>query len=113
MTEEQECRHYPLCPDIETHFERLEYGAKLRSIQFADCSPRGIEVRQRDKQFAKDAAAYRRLKAQGIQPRGTNRVAELEANMTHPIEAKLGRKITKNEQHAITAAAGNSKHGLL
>lgn len=113
MTEEQECRHYPLCPDIETHWERIEYGAKLRSIQFADCSPRGIEVRQRDRQFAKDAAAYRRLKAQGIQPRGTNRVAELEANMTSPVEAKLGRSLTKNERHVLQRTVGNNRADIL
>lgn len=57
--------------------------AKLRSISVAASAvpSRSVEVAQKEldqKQFAKDAAAYRRLRKDGLQPRRVDGCAEVE-----------------------------------
>lgn len=87
------------------------FGCRIQSVQFAGASPMAIEIRKRDRQLVKDGDAYRRLKKDGIQPIGTTRVAELEANIDHPMEAKLGRKLNQSEQRLVRRQAGNNtKH---
>ena len=60
-------------------------------------------------QLVKDGEAYRRLKKDGIQPKGTTNVAMLEQAMDHKVEAKMGRSMTKAERLNFTAQAGPGK----
>ena len=64
--------------------------------------PKGaIEVRKRDRDFDRDAAAYKRLRKEGIQPRGVDKSAQLEASINHKTEAQLGRSLHKDEISAF------------
>lgn len=97
-TECTSCDHYPPCGN--------EYRHRLRGITFAQADERAYEVRKRDKDFVKDSAAYKRLRAEGLQPRGVNKSAALETMADHKIEVELGRSISRREATAHTRALG-------
>ena len=66
-------------------------------------------MRKRDRQLAVDGAAYRRLRKEGIQPKGVDKSAMLERAMDHKIEAKLGRSMTREERLNYNTQAGAGK----
>lgn len=74
---------------------------RYSSLAFGMADERAYEVRKRDKALVKDGAAYRRLRAEGLQPKGVNRSAELEARADHKFEIKLGRNMTRTEREVI------------
>ena len=96
------CDHeYPPCRDQVDHQARVEYREHLLGIQFEGASEHAIEVRKRDRKLAVDGAAYRRLRKDGIQPKGVDNSAMLEKAMDHPIEAKLGRSLLSDERDTL------------
>ena len=77
------------------------FSCRVQSVQFESANPRAIEVRKRDRDFDRDAAAYKRLRKEGIQPRGVDKSAQLEASINHKTEAQLGRSLHKDEIKAF------------
>lgn len=67
------------------------FKIKCEGIQFAGASVRAIEVRQRDRRFNKDAAAYRRLRKEGLQPAHVGGSAIFEAKADHAREIERGK----------------------
>lgn len=90
-------QHYG-CPEC--------YKIKLQTVQFEKLDERSVNVRNRDKQFALDNAAYRRLRADGQQPRGVDHSAMAEKMATHTTEIMLGKSLTKKAQKAVTREIG-------
>lgn len=82
------------------------FKIKLATVQFTSCKPRAFEIRKRDKAFEKDAAAYNRLKKEGIQPRGVDKSSLLESHGTHKTDALLGRPTTDAERKAFNRELG-------
>lgn len=82
------------------------FGCRVGSAQFFSMAPRAADVRQRDRDFAKDAAAYRRLRADGLQPRGVNFSAMAEKLATHKSEIDMGRSLREDEKNAFTRDLG-------
>ena len=92
-----------------THFGQHEddcLGCKLVSLQFQGVDEHSIEVRKRDRQFAVDAAAYRRLKADGIQPRGVDKSAMAEKLASNKAEIELGHSLHPEQVKAYTRTYG-------
>jgi hypothetical protein len=56
---------------------------------------------RKDADFAKDAAAYRRLRADGLQPAHIAGSAALEQTATIPLEFEMGRTFTKKEMPSV------------
>ena len=81
------------------------FGCRIQSVQFGSMVPHTRLAIQADKDFVKDNAAYRRLKKDGIQPKGVNKSAQLEMHMDHKIEAKLGRVMGKTERRLYNTEA--------
>ena len=48
-----------------------------------------MEIRRRDRQFARDNAAYRRLRADGVQPRGVDKSYMAERLADNKAEIEL------------------------
>lgn len=89
---------------IKTHFGQHDkdcFGCKLATVQFESANERAIEVRKRDRNFERDAAAYKRLRAEGLQPRGVDKSAMLEAHADHAAQVQLGRPMLKEEIKAV------------
>lgn len=82
------------------------FGCRVGSAQFFSMAPRAADVRKRDREFAKDAAAYRRLRAEGLQPKGVNHSAMAETLATHKTEIDMGRSLRKDEKAAFTRDLG-------
>lgn len=69
---------------------------KYRSI--AVLGKKTQRANQRDTQFSRDAAAYKRLRADGHQPPHIGGSADLERDATIPIEIEMGR-VWPREDH--------------
>ena len=82
------------------------FGCRVGSAQFLSMAPRAFDVRKRDKEFAKDAAAYRRLRAEGLQPKGVNKSAMAETLATHKSEIDMGRSLRPDEKRAFSRDLG-------
>lgn len=50
---------------------------------------------EREKRWAEDMPAYRRLRREGLQPRGIDGAAAAEAQANHPLEMEMGRPLGK------------------
>lgn len=55
-----------------------------------------MAVRERDKKFDKDNAAYKRLRAEGLQPKGVDNSAMAEKLADHKSEIQLGHSLHKD-----------------
>lgn len=82
-----------------------EYRCAKRSIQFTGADERSYELRKRDRAFALDSAAYRRLRAEGLQPRGVDKSSTLEVVADHKAEVMLGRSLSTREKNALNRDA--------
>lgn len=82
------------------------FGCKCLTLRFDKLDERSMDVRKRDKEFAKDSAAYKRLRAEGLQPKGVNKSAMLERAADHKAEVALGRSLTTEERVAHTRDLG-------
>lgn len=82
------------------------FGCRVGSVQFTGVDERSIEVRKRDREFAADSAAYRRLKADGLQPKGVNKSAMAEKLADSKVEIELGHSIPKDQRLAYTRNLG-------
>lgn len=101
------CNHTePRCETEEKCADRERFKRNCESIQFTALDERAFDVRKRDKEFAKDAAAYRRLRANGLQPKGVNKSAVLETMADHRAEVAIGRSITPEERSAYNRNLG-------
>jgi hypothetical protein len=92
-----------------THFGQHPescFGCKAASIQFTSMSPRAEAVRTRDREFDKDAAAYKRLRAEGLQPKGVDKSAMLEKMADHKQQVQLGRPLYQDELKAHNRSLG-------
>lgn len=78
------------------------FGCRLLTVRFDKADERSMAVRERDKKFDKDAAAYKRLRAEGLQPRGVDQSAMAEKLASHSSEIQLGRSMHKEEVKAFT-----------
>ncbi len=54
-----------------------------------------------EKQWDKDGAAYKRMRAQGLQPKDIDGCARLEAKANDTSELQIGRPLAKREVKAI------------
>jgi hypothetical protein len=59
-----------------------------------------IEIVGRDKQWDVDMAAYKRLRADGVQPRSVDGAAVVEREATHEMEIKMGRTFNVKNKDA-------------
>lgn len=101
------CDHTePRCETEEKCHDRERFRLNLQSIQFLSQAPRSVAVRERDKKFAKDADAYRRLKKDGLQPRGVDNSAMAEARANHRLDIELGRDAHPTERKAAVRSFG-------
>lgn len=94
----EDCEHFPPCGNA--------YRCRVRSVQWAPADERSYEVRKRDRKFTADSAAYRRMRAEGLQPKGVNESATLERVADHKMEVQLGRSISRRERNAWNREIG-------
>ena len=88
-----DCNHNPQCGNA--------YVCEKRSISFGSMSGRAYEVKMKDRQFEKDAAAYRRLRKDGVQPKHVDGSALAETLATHKAEIEIGRDLHPIEKKAL------------
>lgn len=88
------CEHIEPCGN--------DYVCRLRSVTFGSMSGRAYEVKMKDRQFEKDAAAYRRLRKNGVQPKHIDGSALAETLATHKAEIEIGRDLHPIEKKALT-----------
>lgn len=88
-----DCNHTPQCGN--------DYVCRLRSISFGSMSGRAYEVKMKDRQFEKDASAYRRLRKDGVQPTHVDGSALAESLATHKAEIEIGRDLHPIEKKAL------------
>ena len=75
------------------------YRAHLLSVGFAATAmptrrPLAASIEASQVALAKDAPAYRRLRKDGIQPKGVDGCARLEARANHLAEVETGRLVS-------------------
>lgn len=83
------------------------FACRVGSVQFTSMSPRAEDVRKRDREFEKDAAAYKRLRKEGLQPKGVDKSALLETMADHKTEVELGRSLQKDQVKAFNRGLGS------
>ena len=84
---------------------------KYRSISIL--GKRTQRANQKDSALSKDMAAYRRLRADGLQPAQIAGCAELEARATMPIEFEMGKAFSKKDKpHAVEGVRMSEEAGL-
>jgi hypothetical protein len=71
------------------------FGCKLQSLSF---SPTTHPSELKDRQWAKDGDAYRRLRANGLQPPCIDGSARLERHATTSHEVESGQVLTTKKQ---------------
>ena len=103
-----DCDHMIPCETEEQHAEKLAYTASLKTRQFQGPGEYAMEIRKRDRDFAVDNAAYRRLRAEGLQPRGVNKSAMAEKLADNKAEIELGRSLFSDEKDAYRKTYGNA-----
>jgi hypothetical protein len=76
----------------ETHPRYVEgcWGCKVTSVQVAATSTPARAQRESDRRFAKDGPAYKRLRAEGLQPPRIDGCAQLEAGAEHRAQIEHG-----------------------
>ena len=82
------------------------YTIKLRTVQFEGPGEYAMEIRRRDREFAKDNAAYRRLRKDGVQPRGIDKSSMAEKLADNKAEIELGHSLPDDQKKAYTRALG-------
>lgn len=88
-----ECEHVEPCSNA--------YVCEKRSVSFGSMSGRAYEVKMQDRQFDRDAHAYRRLRKDGVQPKHVNGSALAETLATHKAEIEIGRDLHPIERKAL------------
>jgi hypothetical protein len=79
---------------------------RYSSLTWGRADERAYDVHRRDKEFAKDAEAYWRLRRQGQQPLGIDKSAMAEAMADHPMELAIGRSLHRIEREALVRQNG-------
>jgi len=82
------------------------FKIKLGTIQFSGYTPQQQDWRQRDRDFARDAESYRRLRKDGVQPRGVDKSYMAERLATHKADIELGRDTHPVERQAVVRSFG-------
>lgn len=54
-------------------------------------------INQREKNWDRDMPAYKRLRKQGLQPRGIDGAGDIEALADSPLEVEMGKKLGKEK----------------
>lgn len=70
------------------------FGCRVSSVAIAPSalgSPQAREVNERERRWARDMPAYKRLRNDGLEVRGIDGAADLEAKATHPMEVAIGK----------------------
>ena len=96
----------PLSAFREGRHADVCFACRVGSVQFTSMSPRAEDVRKRDRKFEKDAAAYKRLRKEGLQPRGVDNSALLETMADHRAQVDLGRPIAPEQIKAYNRDIG-------
>lgn len=79
------------------------FACKLRTVAIAPSTmpsrnPRAAQVKATEQRWEDDMPAYRRLRANGIQPRGIDGCAELEAKAADRFEVETGHVFKTREE---------------
>ena len=83
------------------------FACKLRSVNLAPSaqgSPEATTVSLRDKRWDRDMPAYKRLRQQGLQPKGIDGCADLETRAHDQFEIETGSIL--NAEQRKQAAEG-------
>ena len=104
----ENCDHMFTCETEAEHEAKLAYTRDLKTRQFEGPGEYAMEIRKRDRDFAVDNAAYRRLRAEGLQPRGVNKSAMAEKLADNKAEIELGRSLYSDEKDAYRKTYGNA-----
>jgi len=80
------------CPDFKTHISGISFAPSATNK-----GAHVAETVKREKQMVKDHASYRRMKAEGLQPKSVRGVAQVEARATDAREITEGKVMTKEK----------------
>lgn len=76
--------------------------------------PQPVDINRRDKVLEKDLAAYKRLRHDGLQPRGIDGSAAAENRVNSQFDFTYGRYFSRSEETRVAEAVGISKElGLM
>lgn len=91
------------------------FACKIRTISVAPSatpSRRGgahaRSINDTEKRWVRDHAAYRRLVAEGIQPKRLDGAADLEARADSRTEIEAGRLLTPRQREALDLVGGDA-----
>lgn len=85
-----------------------DFKEKIRSVGVM----RRTGAVPREARLGKDRDAYRRLRAEGLQPRTVEGSAELEATMDHRFEAEVGHVFSRERYPDRKALVSRVEEGL-
>lgn len=69
------------CPSQRDHYRSVSFGTSAEARR----------IDERERQWARDHAAYRRLRADGLQPKSLDGAAAVEARADLPVEVEMGK----------------------
>lgn len=75
------------------------FGCHVASVQMNTGQSNGVE--QREKDLRKDLDAYKRLRQDGLHPKGIDGSHKLEAHVESQFDIDLGRIIPKEEKSRV------------
>src|ERR1043165_1531318 len=75
------------------------FGCHALTVQFGDAE--GDAMRQRDKTFSADQDAYKRLRANGLQPQSPEGAAEVERHQLEQIEIDYKAKLRPDHKEQL------------
>ena len=93
---------------LRTHPEPIEgcFGCRLTSINIAPSAMAtrsdAATAKAREKRWNRDIPAYKRLRADGLQPGTVDGAGDLEARANHEAEVTMGWKIDKPNLSRVT-----------
>lgn len=80
------------------------FGCKVLSVQLNTSAAGATEVNQRERRWDRDMPAYKRLRKNGLQPKGVDGCAELETRATEKFEIEMGHIVPKHAQSHVKEA---------
>jgi hypothetical protein len=73
------------------------FGCKVLDVQIAPSATpsrsNAAAINAREARMGKDIAAYKSLRADGLQPKQVTGSADLARHATHPLEVEMGRRL--------------------
>lgn len=77
------------------------FGCQVLGVQINTSSAGAAEVNERERGWDRDMPAYKRLRKNGLQPKGIDGCAELETRAHDKVEIEMGHLFDKSQTSRV------------